>query len=365
MFFDSEPAIDCNIIPARADGSLNEDQIERQIRLYFPRTYSGMLEYDVIMILSASYDIMTTKQDAWIHDAISDGLGGLCGSSLFSQVPGIAESWSSGLAWQAFPNDAPAVIAIGAESKSSPCRIEINVDADLPILTIFKDMGVEDPAFDGETSRLMIDREGSDVLAWQLGNFPNRETFIAAWEYGEGKTIATGGKLPIGWLEYPRGTSGENEYSPEIVSNMVFWMANTSLIDDVEVFHRMKSDLSIFRSRLSVLLSLKDFIDRFGANTDRIQDEINPLHEIYADAEELYLEHSFSESEARIQAGLEQLGHAEEVARREKDRALLWVYVIEWLAASSTFFVSGFVLWSLMVRRRLYQSVRTTKLRVQ
>jgi hypothetical protein len=143
---------------------------------------------------------------------------------------------------------------------------------------------------------------------------------------------------------------------------MIFWLAKTELIDDVEVFHRMKSDLNIFRSRLTVLLSLKDFIDKFGANTDRIQNEIFPLQEIFADATALYLEHRFSESEVTIRSGLDRLVDAEEVARREKDRALLWVYIIEWLAASSTFFVSGFILWTLMVRRRLYRDVETTKL---
>ena len=42
---------------------------------------------------------------------------------------------------------------------------------------------------------------------------------------------------------------------------------------------------------------------------------------------------------------------------------MLWVYVIEWLVTSATFLVSSFTLWSLLVRRKLYRQVRTTKFR--
>lgn len=59
---------------------------------------------------------------------------------------------------------------------------------------------------------------------------------------------------------------------------------------------------------------------------------------------------------------LELFSRAEEVARREKNIALMWVYVIEWLVTVSTFFIAGFVLWSLMVRRRLYREVAKTSL---
>jgi hypothetical protein len=195
-----------------------------------------------------------------------------------------------------------------------------------------------------------------------VGSFPVREAYIAAWEYEQGRTIATGAKIPLGWLEYPTGITGQNPYSPEILSNMIFWLARTQLIDDVEVYHRIRADLSIFRARIRVLMSLVDFIDKFGANTDRIQAEVLSLQAIYSRAADEYLDHTFAESEMTLNSGWQRLPHSEEMARKEKDRALLWVYAVEWLASSSAFFISGFLLWTLMVRRRLYQSVRTTKL---
>jgi hypothetical protein len=45
-----------------------------------------------------------------------------------------------------------------------------------------------------------------------------------------------------------------------------------------------------------------------------------------------------------------------------KDRALAWVYVTEWLAITGTTMICGYVLWAIMVRRRLYRAVRVTRL---
>jgi len=51
----------------------------------------------------------------------------------------------------------------------------------------------------------------------------------------------------------------------------------------------------------------------------------------------------------------------EEAAMRLKDRALLWVYVTEWCAVSGTLLVSGLVVYSLLVRRKLYREVVVTR----
>ncbi len=53
----------------------------------------------------------------------------------------------------------------------------------------------------------------------------------------------------------------------------------------------------------------------------------------------------------------------EEVARKEEDGEPFWVNVAGWLTSSSAFFASVFVVWTLMVRRRLYRAVEATMLR--
>jgi hypothetical protein len=363
-FFGTEPAVDYKIVMTRNKAMPDEDLI-KLIRLYFPRTYQEFSGYDVLILAQPTYFLFTTKQDTWIRDSISDGNGGLNDGSTFSQIPGIPDAWASGIAWEAFPNDAPFVVKnFGAWAPVSSFTIDINENHPEPVLTVFIPFGAERLGVRG-VSRLVKPREGSDVLAWQVGNYPTREPVLTSWKYGEGRAMTLGTALPGGWLTYPKGETGENKYASEMLMNMMFWLAGTELIDDVEVFHRVKTDFSEFRARRAVLLSLSDFIDKLGANTQEIQKEVVELEKTYQEASTHYLEHDFALAEEAIRDALARFPEVEEIARREKNRALLWVYVIEWLVSSSTFFISGFVLWTLMVRRRLYREVDSTKLKVQ
>jgi hypothetical protein len=361
-FFGPEPSVRYTVV-VTYDGSLDDSELLKLIRLYFPRRYEDYREYEVVLLAKPEYELITTKQDKWIHDAVFDGGGGINDGSVFSQIAGIPEAWSSGIAWQAFPNDAPAVTAgFAAWAPVESYSVEINKDHPEPILTVFVPFGVE-KVQTGGVSRVVLPRQGSSVLAWQIGNYPTKQPYLAAWEYGSGRAMTIGNPVPGGWLAYPSGATGQNRYSPEILMNMFYWLANTELIDDVEVFHSVKTDFAEFMERLKILISLRDFIDKFGANTERIQKEMIGIEEFYAEASRQYLEHSFVDSQISIASALGGLSEAEDVARREKDRALIWVYVIEWLVSSSALFVSGFILWSLMVRRRLYRAVEMTKLK--
>jgi hypothetical protein len=63
-----------------------------------------------------------------------------------------------------------------------------------------------------------------------------------------------------------------------------------------------------------------------------------------------------------VNEALALMDRAEEVADRVKGNALLWIYITEWLVTTATVMFCGFVLWTLMVRRRLYAEVGTTRL---
>jgi hypothetical protein len=362
-FFGPEPSVRYTVV-VTYNGMLADSELLKLIRLYFPRRYEDYRKYEVVLLAKPEYELITTKQDKWIHDGVFDGGGGINDGSVFSQIAGIPEAWSSGLAWQAFPNDAPAVTAgYAAWAPVESYAVEINKDHPEPILTVFVPFGVEKALTRG-VSRVVIPRGGSSILAWQVGNYPTKQPYLTAWEYGSGRSMTIGNPIPGGWLAYPTGATGQNQYSPEILMNMIYWLASTELIDDVEVFHSVKMDFAEYNERLKVLISLRDFIDNFGANTERIQKEMIGVQEIYTEASRAYLEHSFVDSQISISSALTGLSKAEDVARREKDKALIWVYVIEWLVSSSALFVSGFILWTLMVRRRLYRAVEMTKLNV-
>ena len=75
-----------------------------------------------------------------------------------------------------------------------------------------------------------------------------------------------------------------------------------------------------------------------------------------------YFELRFEEVLDAYEEVVEGLGQLEVEAIELKDRALLWVYVIEWLSVTGTAMVAGVLLWTIMVRRRLYREVGTTRM---
>ncbi len=358
--FKYEPLVSHDSVPMRSGGFPSIEDDMKLIRLYFPRNYDKMKTYDIILLVSTEYNLMTPKQDKWVYDVIREGAGGINDGSLFSVTGVIPESWVNSIAQQAFPNDAPAVKQRSWRTTIS-FAVEINPDHRVPILTPFIPLGVEKAA-PYSAIAMVIAREAAQVLAWQKGSFPGKTAYLVNWEYENGRTITCGDFLGNGWLGYPGDPQTTNQYSVEIIMNMVFWLTKRPLIDDIEVFHRVKTSFNEFRSRLAILMALRDFIDKFGANTQKITDEVIKLQKNYDDAVKIYLESDFIDSEKVIKKGLALFPEAEDIARREKDVALLWVYVIEWLVASSTMFFSGFLLWTLMVKRRLYHEVEVTRL---
>ena len=363
-FFGIEPSVRYMVVVAD-DDKLDDTQMQKLIRLYFPRNQREIDSYDFIFLLHLAWHVFTPKQDKMIFDAIRGGAGALNDASVFSIIPPIPDMWAASLSQQAFPNDAPAVARTNFEYITMSYHVKINKEFPDPVLTPFIPFGVEKVAAIGAT-RMVIGREGAGTLAWIIGPFPWRKDaeLLVVWDYEKGRTMTSSDHMPAGWFGYPSVPGpGANEYAPDILMNMIFYGTKRNLIDDVVVYHRLKLSLAEFRGRMGTLMTLSDFIDKFGANTQRIQDEVTKLERMASEMVDSYLDQDFVESERVLLEALKLFPAAEEIVRKEKDKALMWVYVIEWLTASSTFFVSGFVLWTLMVRRRLYREAKSTKLK--
>ena len=145
-YFDEEPLMEYSTVPCRDGAGFAMKDLIKAVKLYFPRTYEDMKEFDYLMLLAPEFYLMTPIQDRWMHDLIEDGAGGFNDGSVFSIVGQIHGAWAISLTQQAFPNDAPAVVARGSggESPSSVYAVEINRDFPDPVLTPFIEYGVED-----------------------------------------------------------------------------------------------------------------------------------------------------------------------------------------------------------------------------
>lgn len=360
--FKEEPLIEFLSVPCRQGRVKGDLKVQmKYIRQYFPRSYEEMGDFDYIMLITTSYDYLSDKQDRWIHDRIADGAGGFNDQSVLSASHSqIHTAWANSMAQKAFPNDAPAVVAGGLIDYTTGAYYGVVVDRDFPdpVLTPYVPFGVEQHL--GYVGRFVIARQSAGVMAYQTGNFIGHDKvpFLVVWDYGEGRTVTCGGALS----EEENWFGSHNPYGPDMLINIILYSTRRGLIEDVEVFHRIKGVFRDFGERMELLSSLVEFIDRFGANTDKVSDRMIGLREARQQAENWYLEGSFAESENLMRDASEEFSRVESLAKRVKNGALMWVYIIEWLVTTSVLFLSGFILWTLMIRRSLYKEMGSTRL---
>jgi hypothetical protein len=362
----TEPLIDHVSVPSRdLRGTEGGDEAMRRfIRLYFPRTYDEVRGFDFFLLNSPILYFFRNEYVKWMHDAIVEGSGGLNTASVMSQDSIIYLPWAESVLQLAFPNDAPAVVSRyqGGTSNIGAFRVRVNRGFPEPVLTPFLPLGIED--YVGYDSRIIIPRDGAGIMAWQLGNHPNvgDVPFLVGWDYGKGRTITTGDAFGhTFWSSYRGGRATDNKYAADMLMNLIFYGAQREVQTDILLFHGLRSSFVEFRDRMGILLSLTEFVERFGASSRSIQLMMVDLEAIVAGARESYLEQEFEEVEAAMSDAFEGVADAEEAAMKLKDRALLWVYVIEWLVVMGACMAAGSILFTLMVRRRLYREVRVTR----
>ena len=188
---------------------------------------------------------------------------------------------------------------------------------------------------------------------------------FVTWELQEGARVfaCTGGlsfmalTLSYGGVSYVPW-----EYYGDVSSNLMIYLAKRQVPQDIDLVHAVRSKAFETGTRTSLLLSLLEFIESFGANTQGIMRDMDGINDDIAGARAAYIELRFEEVLGVYREIGEVLEDLEERAIELKERALLWVYAIEWLAVTGVSLLAGFVLWSVMVRRRHYREIGVTRL---
>jgi hypothetical protein len=154
----------------------------------------------------------------------------------------------------------------------------------------------------------------------------------------------------------------ENPYVIELATNLIFHSLGLPPISDIGGRREARRVLTGFRAQRLLVLHMMEWADAFGANTNPLSRSLTDLDEEARNAMDLYLERDYP---ATISFMREMSSEVAAIVRRAsdlKDQALFWVYVSEWLTITAATIISGSVLWSLMIRRRLYRGVRVTRL---
>jgi hypothetical protein len=165
----------------------------------------------------------------------------------------------------------------------------------------------------------------------------------------------------MGWDNVPSQTEANWDYYVDFTINHAYYVANVPLPEDPNLARMLRVAFNEYMTRRSLLSSLLEFVSRFGANTRRVDEMISGLEEGRKSAEGLYLQGDYEGSWEAMEATLEEFQVVSTESMRLRERALLWVYVVEWLAVTGTLLVCGMVLWTLMIRKRLYRQVAVTR----
>ena len=360
-----EPSLDVTLAVAREmhGTTFGEKGLKRLIRLYIPRNLEEMLQYDFILLNQPVIRYFPLSSLEQMRSVIADhGAGGLC--FMQSMYSDIYTPWLETELSDCFPYNHYAYLRLGAPGGQS-YNLEVVKDPHLPpLMTPYVSLGIENVKPFGE-ARPTFEKEGATVWAYcraaafrayGLDRFP----LFISWEYGPGRalvwTTADQFDSPM-W----RTNDGKERYALDIFTGMVWLSSGWDLPDDPVRVRVMRDSFTRLRARMSLIGSLIEFIDDFGASTYEVEVDLGSLQSMVEEAGRLYLEHEFEATEMKFSEAFDFASEIEARSVMLKDRALMWVYLIEWVAVTGTFLLAGFLLWTLMVRRRVYREVMTTR----
>ncbi len=333
-------------------------EMQRWLRLYLPRSESSLLDnYDVLIITAIRSDDLKHEFQAWAKKAVEEHGFGLLMSDDPTSFGGAVTVWTTGPPWDDTPvGSVLPVYQIGHDEWR---------DHNFRILPY-----VMNPITDGIDFRKMPliwshnrpqPKDGAAVLAVTtdetVASDPKNDPVLVCWNIGQGRTLAFiwdwGGNGVVGFYHW--------EYWKDFISRLAYFVARAAIPPDVSITHTLRLQISQYALEKGMLLSLIDFADTFGANTHVLNQELVKTEDLRRRVDELWIGEEFDECLPAMQEALSSLAGVMGDAIRAKDRALLWVHVVEWLTVAGTSTIVGVVLWSLMIRRRLYREVRTTR----
>ncbi len=349
---EQEPLISVRGVPATL-AWYQEKFIRKFMRIYMPRSYEEMSRNnDVILFSDAGVRLFEPRHFQWFEDAVvKDGLGlaMIGGVESFGAEPGRPAWIGTSVAkilpvegiYQSF-NPAFGVVEIK--------KWDNEFIQSLPWETLVPPMNGFDRFND------LILKDGAELLAvLKAGNLEN--PFLATWLQGNGRTFAMGADwTPGGGVYFMKW-----EYYGDFASNLVLYVAGVRVPAEHKLRHIFKTQIAKYEDQKRLLMATIDFVEKFNANTRTLTKEIGDNEAKRREAERLYIAQDF---QSAVEMMDEVISRAQDLADESvklRDRALFWVYVIEYLVVTATCLITGTILYSLMVRRRLYRQVYVTR----
>ncbi len=360
---DDEPAIDVTLVPCRAFGTdMPDEYLYRWSRIYLPRNLDALLDYEVLFFNHPRLSFFTIPQQVMMVDftATRDRVSIAYPLSHYVdvQVP-----WLNSPLAAAFPVDAE--MFYNAVQRGLPDEFDGLVRLRLepgrqPVFSEFDRTGIFGSRI-YESARPAYAKAGATIWVHMIDGpavLPEAPAFLS-WPYGESEAWAFG----IHPGEGARHFVEAGGWWELIFLNICYYSGpgDPLTFDEALNMRLVKSQFSFYRSSTSMFQSVVDFVSNVGANTARAERILMGGNAIRDDAELDYLMGEYDSAKEKMDEALGIVAEAMEEAAAAKDRALFWVYVSEWSATAAVAMASGFVVWSLMIRKRLYREVKVTR----
>jgi uncharacterized membrane protein len=362
----TEPIFTLSFVAAslRGFGGWDIYDVQRAIRLYMPRTYADITtRFDVIVLDNANRFALTPPQIELLARAVREGGEGLLmggGWESFGGTGAGQPPWGDSAVGELLPTE--DVEGTWAESG----RLVIEEASHEFVASIPWDR--KSPFMNSWHHNIVTLKPGAQLLATVDRNIPpysgEEHPLFVTWELYDTRIFACTGGLSFLTLTLSYGGTSYIpwEYYGDVSSNLMIYLAKRPVPQDIDLVHAVRSKGLEIRTRTSLLLSLLEFIESFGANTRGAMGQYDGLNELISGATDAYIALEF-EKVLEIYGEVERdLYDLEVEAVKLKNRALLWVFAIEWLSVTGASLVAGFIVWTLMVRRRLYKEIGVTRL---
>jgi hypothetical protein len=357
LLFDNDPIYDYVSIRTREGpaGQLTEEMKWRYVKLYFPRTEAMLREYSFIFYVDADVSVFSGTQSQQMYDSIRDGNAG----SFFTFGPEFY-SVASSILGEVVPHDMSKLINMDWTGRSYRVRFVRGLP---PVFTPFAEFGVENAV--GIGCGYLAPRSGTTAWGYLVPNMYG--PWILEWQFGGsgGHCWAAADDLDHSWWGDVHSSihgPSENPWAMDIMSNLILFSAGWDLPDDVLIVALARDGFWEYRTERSIILSLMDWVEKFGASTTSFGRELAEIDSHWIRASGLYIAQDYDSALSELEEGKAEAQALRVDVIKEKDRVLLWIYVAEYLAITGTSVASASILWTLMVRRRMYRTVRTTRL---
>jgi len=194
-------------------------------------------------------------------------------------------------------------------------------------------------------ARAVLGRENYPWLAWWY-----QEKGMVVGETQVFSSIGGGARMRQEW-----------DWWQDFVIYLAYFGAGKPIPEDIYRAHRIREEINTYISKASLMVSLFEFIEKFGISTVELYAEMESIHQLEKQAEELFRRDDYDGAADIFEEVNAAWGELNIRAMATKENALVWVYLIEWLTVTSVAILSGTLVWTLMVSRKLYRDIKTTR----